>query len=79
MDPKHERVNELFNEWETCRAELRDQSQILQKAMRKYVDGKGPMPSEQAEQVHQLRKQCDTLFAQVVAAMKARAGGPDKP
>jgi chemotaxis regulatin CheY-phosphate phosphatase CheZ len=72
MDAYDHRVNERFKEWQLRRADLRDQSQRLEKAMRKYVDGSEPMPDDLASQVHELRKECDALFRQVLEAMNDR-------
>ena len=72
MDANDERVNESFKEWQRCRAELRDHSQRLEKAMRKYVDGTGPMPGDVAAEVQELRRKCDALFKDVLEAMNDR-------
>lgn len=73
MDAKDQRVTAAFEAWQRCRGELQAHSQQLQKAMQKYVDGKGPLPSDISDRVHELRKECDGLFAKVLEAMKERA------
>jgi hypothetical protein len=74
MDAKDQKVTAAFENWQRCRAELQNQSQELQKALQNYVDGKGPLPSDVSDRVHELRKECDGLFAKVLEAMKDRAG-----
>ena len=73
MDGEDHKVTAAFEAWQRCRAQLEAHSQQLQKAMRKYVEGKGPLPSDISDRVHELRKECDGLFAKVLEAMKERA------
>lgn len=72
MNHNDERVNTLFAEWQKCRADLQDHSQQLEAAMRQYVGESGAVPTELSDRVKALRKRCDVLFTEVVAAMKER-------
>ena len=72
MDANDERVNQRFKEWQSCRATLRDQSQELEQAMRQYVEGTAPMPSDLATAVQERRRLCDAIFKKLLEAMNER-------
>ena len=73
------RVKARFEEWQRCRAELQEKSRQLDEAMRKHVEGTGPMPPpELIAAVPELRLRSDALFQAVVEAMydRMQAGKP---
>jgi hypothetical protein len=72
IDGYHERVRVRFNEWQRCRAALREKSLQLDEAMKQYVSGSAPAPTELQAEVQQLRQQCDVQFTQVLEAMNER-------
>lgn len=72
MDAYDHRVNERFKEWQRCRAQLRDLSLRLEEQLRDYVAGTGPRPADLSAQVQELRRECDSLFTDVLKAMNDR-------
>lgn len=73
MTDKPERVHQAFAAWQARREELQAKSQVLEAALRSYTEGTGPMPSELMDEVHALRRDCDALFKDVLAAVGDRA------
>lgn len=66
------RVTERFDEWQRCRANLRDKSQLLDQTMPLRTDDDEPIPSGLASEVKELRSQCESLFVRVLEAMNDR-------
>jgi hypothetical protein len=73
MNHNDERVKTLFEEWQKCRADLQDHSQQLEAAMQQYIGESGAVPTELSARVKALRKRCDALFTEVLAAINERA------
>jgi len=74
---KEYRVKQAFDAWQERRAVLQKHSQLLESALKLYADGSGPMPADLMDEVHELRRECDALFKEVLAAVADR--GPGSP
>lgn len=75
---KTERVNRAFGAWQHRRATLQGRSQLLESALRSYAAGTGPLPAALMAEVHELRRECDDLFKEVLAAVADRSSdGPE--
>jgi hypothetical protein len=74
---KDQRVKQAFDAWQERRAILQKHSQLLESALKLYAEGSGPVPADLMDEVHGLRRECDGLFKEVLAAVADR--GPDSP
>lgn len=72
---KDQRVKQAFDAWQDRRAVLQKHSQLLESALKLYSEGSGPMPADLMDEVHGLRRECDALFKEVLAAVADRGAG----
>lgn len=71
LDPLNQKVEQALSAWQDKRQQLQDQSRALEAALAAFAKDEGPEPGEQKAVVEALRKECDTLFAAVLAAVAA--------
>lgn len=76
---KEQRVKRAFDVWQARRAILQKHSQLLESALKLYSEGSGPMPADLMDEVHELRRECDVLFKEVLAAVADRGSGGNRP
>jgi hypothetical protein len=72
---KEQKVKQAFDAWQQRRTILQRHSQLLESALKLYAEGSGPMPAELMDEVHGLRRECDALFKEVLAAVADRDPG----
>jgi hypothetical protein len=70
MHPLNQRVERLLASWQDKRQMLQDQSRALEAALSAFAQGEGQEPREQKSRVEQLRAECDSLFNDVLVAVR---------
>lgn len=70
-DPLNMAVERAFGVWRDRRQHLQETSQALEKALDAFAHGNGPEPVELKAELEQLRSECDRLFLDISAAVRA--------
>lgn len=70
-DPLNIRVEQAFGIWRDKRQFLQDTSQALEQALDDFAHGRGPEPVQLKADLEKLRSECDNLFLDILAAVRA--------
>jgi len=70
-DPLNIRVEQAFGAWRDKRQHLQDTSQALEHALEVFAHGEGPEPVQLKADLEALRIECDSLFLDILAAVRA--------
>ena len=70
-DPLNIRVEQAFGVWRDKRQHLQETSQALEQALDAFAHGKGPEPVQLKTDLEELRAECDRLFLDILAAVRA--------
>lgn len=70
-DPLNIRVEQAFGAWRDKRQHLQDTSQTLEQALDAFAHGNGPEPVQLKAELEELRAECDRLFLDIIAAVRA--------
>lgn len=69
--PLNVRVEQAFGAWRDKRQDLQDTSQTLEQALDAFARGDGPEPAQLKAELEALRAECDRLFLDILAAVRA--------
>ena len=70
-DPLNIRVEQAFGIWRDERQRLQETSQALERALDAFAHGLGPEPVQLKAELETLRSECDRLFLDILAAVRA--------
>lgn len=70
-DPLNIRVEQAFGAWRDKRQLLQETSQALERALDAFAHGKDPEPVQLKADLEKLRSECDKLFLEISAAVRA--------
>ena len=71
VDPLNIRVEQAFGVWRDKRQQLQETSQALEQALDDFAHGRAPEPLELKAELEKLRAECDSLFLEILAAVRA--------